>query len=68
MVDDKGTLNATCPSCEKRVSDIELHTCPMCRSLFCQHCGVMGYGREFCGVPCRDMFFFGDGDETEEDY
>jgi len=68
MADEERTLNTTCPSCEERVSDIQLHTCQMCRSLFCQQCGVMGYGRDFCGIRCRDMFFFGDGDEVEEDF
>ena len=40
----------------------------MCRNVFCPDCAVVGYGREFCGVSCCDMFFFGDGDEKEEDF
>ena len=46
----------------------ELRLCQMCRSLFCQHCEVYGYGRFFCGVRCRDTFFFGDGEDLQEDF
>ena len=40
----------------------------ICRSLFCSDCAVVGYGRMFCSDVCRGFFFFGDGDETEEDF
>ena len=46
----------------------ELRTCQICRSLFCQHCEIYGYGRNFCGDRCRDMFFFGDGEDSEKDF
>jgi hypothetical protein len=62
---DKGTR---CSRCGRQVSDIELQACRICRSLFCHHCAVTGYGRDFCSEVCRGFFFYGDGDEREEDY
>jgi hypothetical protein len=50
------------------VVESELRACQMCRSLFCRHCEVYGYGRFFCGERCRDMFFFGDGEDSEKDF
>jgi len=47
---------------------LELQPCMICRSLFCQYCAVIGYGRAFCSHVCRGFFFFGDGEETEEDF
>jgi hypothetical protein len=40
----------------------ELHTCIICRRLFCQQCMVADYGRQFCSTHCRDLFFYGDAD------
>jgi len=57
-----------CSRCEETFGDIELQTCMICHSLFCRHCAVDGYGRSFCSDVCRGFFFFGDGDETEEDF
>lgn len=58
---------ATCDKCERRASADELHQCIICRSLFCRHCSVMGYGREFCSESCCEFFFHGEGDEHEEE-
>jgi hypothetical protein len=68
MAEEDGAANVSCPNCEQRVHEVQLRTCQMCRSLFCQQCAVVGYGREFCGSRCRDMFFFGDGDDSKEDF
>ena len=57
-----------CSMCEESFGDLELQTCMICHSLFCRHCAVDGYGRSFCSDVCRGFFFFGDGDETEEDF
>jgi len=57
-----------CSRCEESTSDLELQTCMICRSLFCHRCAVIGYGRAFCSDVCRGFFFFGDGEETEEDF
>jgi len=68
MAEEESTATVRCPNCGQMVSDIELQTCPMCRSVFCQQCAAVGYGRVFCGIRCRDMFFFGDGDEPETEF
>jgi hypothetical protein len=57
-----------CSRCDQSFEDLELQVCMICRSLFCQYCAVIGYGRAFCSHVCRGFFFFGDGDETEEDF
>jgi hypothetical protein len=57
-----------CSRCGERFTEFELQGCMICRSLFCRHCAVEGYGREFCSDVCRGCFFHGDGDETEEDF
>jgi hypothetical protein len=55
-----------CPNCEMPVRVGVLLSCMICRSQFCERCSVRGYGRDFCSVTCRDMFFFGDGDDIDE--
>jgi len=57
-----------CSRCNESFADLELQTCMICRSLFCRYCAVEGYGRDFCSDVCRGFFFYGDGDETEEDF
>jgi hypothetical protein len=60
--------NVQCPNCERDVMDVMLQPCPICRTLFCHLCTVRGYGRSFCCTRCRDLFFFGDGEEKAEDF
>jgi len=57
-----------CSRCGEPFEDLELQPCTICRSLFCQYCAVIGYGRAFCSNICRGFFFHGDGEETEEDF
>jgi hypothetical protein len=57
-----------CSRCGESFADLELQMCMICRSLFCRHCAVEGYGRLFCSGLCRGYFFYGEGDETEEDF
>jgi hypothetical protein len=57
-----------CSQCDQSFEDLELQACMICRSLFCQYCAVIGYGRGFCSHVCRGFFFYGDGDETAEDF
>jgi hypothetical protein len=57
-----------CSRCDQSFEDLELQACMICRSLFCQYCAVIGYGRAFCSHVCRGFFFYGDGDETAEDF
>ena len=57
-----------CPLCGQPVAEGDLQACIICRSLFCQECAVLDYGRQFCTLRCRGFFFYGDGDETEKDF
>ena len=66
QTEKKGDLQ--CSRCDETFGDYELQTCMICRSLFCRRCTVSGYGRGFCSDVCRGFFFFGDGEETEEDF
>jgi hypothetical protein len=68
VAEKEPVVNKYCPRCGEPVNEPRLHVCQMCRKVFCPSCAVTGYGREFCGVHCRDMFFFGDGDESEKDF
>ncbi len=56
-----------CPVCQQQVPVGVLRPCMICRTLFCRRCAIEGYGREFCSPVCRDYFFHGDGDESDED-
>jgi len=39
----------------------------MCRRLFCNRCAVRRGGRNFCGLPCGDSFFFGNVEDGDAD-
>lgn len=60
-------LETWCPACERTVPEDALLLCVICRGRFCLHCAVSGFGRQFCSPGCRDLFFYGDDDDTEED-
>ncbi len=60
-------IETWCPVCREPVPEGSLHGCVICRSLFCHRCAVSGYGHEFCSTRCRDYFFYGDGEESEEE-
>jgi hypothetical protein len=64
MAKPETPVGELCPSCG-HVDAGPLQRCQMCRSLFCQHCGVFGYGRYFCSDQCCEFFFHGDPDEIE---
>jgi len=68
MAQTKKKGDRQCSRCGESFGDLELRVCMICRSLFCRRCAVKGYGREFCSDVCRGCFFFGDGEETEEDF
>jgi hypothetical protein len=65
MVETEPEEIAACGVCGVAVSDASLQACAICRRLCCQRCVVAGYGRIFCSVSCRDVFFFG-GDDLED--
>ena len=66
MVKKQVVTGVPCPSCGRKVPEPTLLRCVICRSLFCEHCSVFGYGREFCSRLCREFFFHGDDDEVPE--
>jgi len=68
MTQAESKVDHRCSRCDQSFEEMELQTCMICRSLFCRYCAVKGYGRTFCSDICRGFFFFGDGDETEEDF
>jgi len=68
MVEREASNEELCPGCNHRIQAGELRLCIMCRSLFCHRCAVEGYGRTFCSDRCREYFFHGDGEASEEDY
>ena len=62
-----GYLETWCPVCRETVPEGALQECIICRSLFCQRCAVAAYGHVFCSTRCKDYFFYGDGEEFEEE-
>ena len=69
MAKKKQEKAESCPQCHQPLEEGgELQACLICRSLFCQSCAVLDYGRQFCSMRCRGFFFYGDGDETEKDF
>jgi hypothetical protein len=66
MLDQNLGAEDHCPNCGSALEGRALQTCMICRTRFCLHCTVRGYGREFCSDTCRAMFFFGDGDDELE--
>lgn len=60
-------MESWCPLCGEAVSEVSLHVCAICRRLTCQRCAVRDFGRTFCSQHCRDLFFFGDDEEPEDE-
>ena len=67
MVETEPEELAGCGVCGDAVEDVSLQACAICRRLCCPRCAVAGYGRVFCSVSCRDVFFFGDDDLEDEE-
>jgi hypothetical protein len=63
VVEERGRARRLCPKCGRELMSFQLRDCPICRTQFCQQCGVRDFGRDFCSDRCRAMFFFGNGDE-----
>ena len=68
MVEKEAPPRGTCPACDRPIYEYELQQCLICRSLFCHRCAVPGFGRYFWSSRCRDVFFYGDGEEDEKDF
>ena len=56
-----------CPNCGEETTEYQLKYCVICRSQFCYHCAVTGYGRDFCSDVCQKYFFHGDSDDLGEE-
>ena len=57
-----------CPLCGVEVPASDMRECSICHCTFCQYCAMNEYGKVFCSKRCRAFFFWGDGDNNEEDY
>ena len=57
-----------CPLCGLEMPESQLQPCSICRSLCCQYCALLDYGRTFCSSRCRGFFMWGDGEPDEKDF
>ncbi|MEA2345481.1 MAG: hypothetical protein QOF63_3650 [Thermoanaerobaculia bacterium] len=44
-----------------------LERCVACGNYFCADCAYRATGRRFCSSECARAFFYGDGDDDEND-
>jgi hypothetical protein len=44
-----------------------LERCVACGKYFCGDCAYRATGRRFCSSECSRAFFYGDGDDDEND-
>ena len=56
-----------CPKCGIKVPESELQSCTICHSVLCQYCAVADFGRNFCSNRCRGFFFWGDGEQDDDE-
>jgi len=57
-----------CVTCGGSDQDLRLHKCQICFKWTCEKCGVARYGRMFESEKCANAFFFGDDDDSPDDY
>jgi len=40
--------------------------CYVCARKFCEYCGTRNLGKDFCTRRCADVYFFGEGEDIDE--
>jgi len=56
-----------CSICQITDEEKIIKKCPICFKLICEDCSYRLAGRHFCCKGCGEIFFFGIGDEDEDD-
>jgi len=58
---------AVCIKCKQASKSLRLVKCALCFKLVCENCCFRKYGQHFCGGECARSFFFGTGEEYEQE-
>jgi hypothetical protein len=56
-----------CVRCTISEEERRMFKCPICFNKVCETCCYFFAGRHFCSKGCADYFFFGSGDDDDED-
>jgi hypothetical protein len=56
-----------CSKCAAPEETKHLRKCPICFKYTCDDCCYFFAGRHFCTKGCAEYFFFGTGDEDEDE-
>jgi len=56
-----------CLVCGASSETMVLEPCPVCGKWFCKDCSFKQTGRRFCSPGCARDFFWGIGEEEDED-
>ncbi len=58
---------ATCSKCNQTSDIRRISKCVVCFKLVCADCALRRYATEFCSEQCANSFFFGTGEEYEDE-
>ena len=56
-----------CSRCQVSEEERRLESCATCKKPFCHECAYQVGGKEFCAKVCGEFFFFGDGDDEDDE-
>lgn len=54
-----------CGKCDRMCEPIEVQTCSICKTLFCNFCSYRIGSANYCSRACGDAFFFGGVEEDD---
>ena len=60
-------VTVQCVKCAVSEEERRMYKCPICFKKICENCSFFFAGRHFCTKGCADYFFFGSGDEDDDD-
>lgn len=58
---------AICSKCNKTSNILRFVKCALCFKPVCDECVVRRYAQKFCSGDCARSFFFGTGEEEDEE-
>jgi hypothetical protein len=58
---------AVCSKCSQVSKVLRLTKCVQCFRLVCEKCAIRRYAQKFCCQACAKGFFFGLGDEQDDE-
>ena len=58
---------AICAKCKETSPFLRVLRCVQCFKHMCDRCAVRRYSQKFCSDDCAKAFFFGTGEEFEDE-